>query len=195
MPTPSRTSLDRIVRAGRTILDEDGLDSLTMQRVAGAVGVRAPSLYKHVRDRAELVRLIAGDIERELGAAMDLAATTGDPRGDLRAIAHGFRAYALAHPGAYALLFARLPDAWRLDPDPGTRTFESLFRTVAALSGPQHVLEAARTVVAWASGFVGMELAGAFRLGGDVDAAFAYGVERIADAIGAAHRAAAGPPT
>ena len=195
MPTPPRTSLDRIVRAGRTILDEEGLDSLTMQRVAGAVGVRAPSLYRHVRDRAELVRLIAGDIEGELGAAMDAAATTGDPRGDLRAIAHAFRAYALAHPGAYALLFARLPDAWRLDPDPGSRTFESLFRTVAALSGPEHVLEAARTVVAWASGFVGMELAGAFRLGGDVDAAFAYGVERIADAIGTAHRPAAGPPT
>jgi AcrR family transcriptional regulator len=194
MPTPPRTSLDHIVRAGRTILDEEGLDSLTMQRVAVVVGVRAPSLYKRVRDRAELVRLIAGDIELELGAMLDAAAATGDPRGNLRAIAHAFRTYALAHPGAYALLFARLPDAWRLDPDPGPRTFDSLFRTVAELSGPEHVLEAARTVVAWASGFVGMELAGAFRLGGDVDAAFAYGVERIADAIGAGARQAVGPP-
>ena len=35
---------------------------------------------------------------------------------------------------------------------------------------PEHGLEAARTVVAWANGFVGMELAGAFRMGGDVDA-------------------------
>ena len=52
-----------------------------------------------------------------------------------------------------------------------------------ALAGPDHVLEAARTVVAWASGFVGMELAGAFRLGGDVDAAFDYGARRIAAAI------------
>jgi AcrR family transcriptional regulator len=193
MPTPSRTPLDHIVRAGRTILDEEGLDALTMQRVAGAVGVRAPSLYKHVRDRAELVRMIAGDVERELGASLDSAATTGDPRSNLRAIAHAFRMYALTHPGAYALLFARLPDAWRLDPDPDSRIFDCCSapsRRCPARAPPR----AARTVVAWASGFVGMELAGAFRLGGDVDAAFAYGVERIADAIGTAARQAAGPP-
>ena len=58
------------------------------------------------------------------------------------------------------------------------------------MAGPEDGLEAARTVVAWANGFVGMELAGAFRMGGDVDAAFTYGAERIARAISApdAHR-------
>jgi AcrR family transcriptional regulator len=157
-----------------------------MARVAGLVGVRAPSLYKHVRDRATLARMIARDVERELGAELAAAAVTGDPRGDLRAIATSFRAWAHAHPGGYALLFTRLPEGWRLDPDPDAGTFDPLFRTVAALSGPADVLVAARTVVAWASGFVGMELAGAFRLGGDVDAAFRYGVDRVADAIGRA---------
>ena len=42
---------------------------------------------------------------------------------------------------------------------------------------------AARTVTAWAHGFVTMELAGAFRLGGDVDRAFAYGVDHLAGAL------------
>ena len=49
--------------------------------------------------------------------------------------------------------------------------------------GPDHALEAARTVTAWAHGFISMELAGAFRLGGDVEAAFTFGVTRLADAL------------
>ena len=185
MPTPARTSVDEIVNAGRAILDADGLDAVTMQRVAAAVGVRAPSLYKRVRDRDTLVRLVADDVLEELGARVGAVASGDDPMADLRAIAHAFRAWSREHPGGYALLFTRLPDAWRLepDPDPGRGLFAPLFRSVAALAGPDHTLEAARMVVAWASGFVGMELAGAFRLGGDVDAAFEYGVERIVRAV------------
>lgn len=187
MPARSRTSLDAIVRSGRLVLDDEGIDALTMQRVASAVGVRAPSLYKHVRDRDALIRLIAADVVRDLGALLRAAATTGDPRADLIAIAHEFRAWARAHPGGYALLFSRVPDAW-IAPEPDADAIEPLLRTAAALAGPDHALEAARTVVAWASGFIGMELAGAFRMGGDVDAAFAWGVEHLAAAIAAPGR-------
>ena len=59
MPTPAHTSLDAIVRSGRAIIETEGLAGLTMQRVADAVGVRPPSLYKRVRNRGALVRLIA----------------------------------------------------------------------------------------------------------------------------------------
>jgi len=185
MPTPARTSVDAIVRAGREILDADGLDALTMQRVAGAVGVRAPSLYKRVRDRDALVRLVAADVLAELGARIDAAAGGEDPASNLRAIAEAFRAWARAHRGSYELLFSRLPDAWQPDAgtDPMAGTFAGLFDTVRALAGPDEVLDASRLVVAWASGFVGMELAGAFRLGGDVDGAFTYGVDRLVLAI------------
>ena len=183
MPTPARTSLDGIVTAGRGILDAEGLDGLTMQRVARAVGVRAPSLYKRVRDRATLVRLIANDVADELTTTLEAAAASGDPRADLRAIAVAFRVWALGRPEAYHLLFDRLPEAERIDPEVNARSAAALLRTAAALAGEDHALEAARTVVAWANGFVNMELAGAFRLGGDVDAAFDYGVERLIRAI------------
>jgi hypothetical protein len=43
---------------------------------------------------------------------------------------------------------------------------------------------AARTVVALATGFLSLELAGAFRLGGDVDEAWEYGVTGLARALG-----------
>ena len=183
LPTPARTSVAEIVTAGRAILEAEGLDGLTMQRVAVAVGVRAPSLYKRVRGRADLIRLIAGDIASELSDILDAAAKSGGPRTALRALAEAFRAFALAHPESYGLLFVRLPEEARLDPELNARASEALLRTAAELAGRDQALEAARTVVAWATGFINMELAGAFRLGGDVDRAFAYGIDRLTTAI------------
>ena len=185
MPTPARTSLDAIVTAGRTIVDAESLEALTMERVAAAVGVRAPSLYKRVRDRAGLVHLIANAVATELGGLVSAAATSGDPRTDLRSMIDALRAFAHQRPGSYGLLFERLPDAWRADRELVERAVEPLFRAVAALAGERQELEAARTIVAWTRGFIDMELADAFKLGGDVEAAYDYGVARLIDAIAA----------
>lgn len=183
MPTPARTSVDEIVTAGRKILESDGLDGLTMQRVADVVGVRAPSLYKRVRDRADLVRLIVEDVGRELTETLDAATGTGDPRRDLGALADAIRAFAHAQPEAYGLLFARLPEASQPDPGRIASASRSVLRTAAALAGPDRELDAARTVVAWAHGFISMELAGAFHLGGDIDRAYAFGIDRLGAAL------------
>jgi AcrR family transcriptional regulator len=185
VPTPPRTSTDGIVAGGRAVLETEGLAGLTMTRVAAAVGVRAPSLYKRVRDRGALVRLIANDVAADLTATLEAAAPGDDPAADLRAIAAAFRAWALAHPEAFHLLFDRLPEGERVDPEVNARSAAALLRTAAELAGEAHALEAARTVVAWANGFLNMELAGAFRLGGDVDTAFDYGVDRLTTAIAA----------
>ena len=182
MPTPSRTSVDEIVGAARRILESDGLDGLTMQRVAQDVGVRAPSLYKHVRSRNDLVRLVTEDVARELAETIT-GASSADPAGDLPALASAFRRFAHAHPRAYSLVFGPLPDAWRPDLGSLAPANEAILRTAASLVGSDHALEAARMVVAWAHGFISMELAGAFRLGGDVEKAFAFGMDRLAVAL------------
>lgn len=183
MPTPARTSTDQIVAAARTILEAHGLDALSMQAVAHAVGVRGPSLYKRVRDRSQLVRLITNDALRELGARLDGVVHRDTPRDDLRAMACEYRAFAHAYPRTYGLLFSAVPEDWQGDLELTRRSSALLLRSVAEMAGERDVLPAARTVVAWIHGFVSMELAGAFRLGGDVDAAFQYGLERIAAAI------------
>ena len=64
VPTPARTSPEGIVIAARGILESEGLDGLTMQRVADTVGVRPPSLYKRVRSRGDLLRLVVEDVGR-----------------------------------------------------------------------------------------------------------------------------------
>ena len=54
-PTPARTNREEIVAAARSLLEEEGLHAVTMANVANRVGVRPPSLYKHVRDRSALI--------------------------------------------------------------------------------------------------------------------------------------------
>jgi len=173
MPTPARTSITDIVAAGRDILEADGPPGLTMQAVATKVGVRPPSLYKHVKNRESLVGLVAGDALRDLRERLDGADS------DLAGLAHAFRAFAKESPQGYQLVFALGPDASRPDPAALAQTSQPILRVAADLVGEGDALEAARTITAWASGFVAMELAGAFRLGGDVNRAFDYGVKAL----------------
>jgi AcrR family transcriptional regulator len=135
-----------------------------MQRVAATVGVRAPSLHKRVRSRDDLVRLI-GRTSHTIYRGADAVIGSDDPQRDLRALADTMRTFAHAQPTTYALLFARLPESAQPDPDRLALAGRAVPRTAAALCGPDRTLEAARTVVAWAHGFISMEFAGAFRMG------------------------------
>ena len=183
MPTPARTSLDEIVAVGRRLIEPAGLNGLTMQAVATEVGIRAPSLYKHVANRDQLVKLIVDDAIDELAASLERVVDGQDPGADLAALARAFRSFARKYPGAYGLIFASMPDKARPDPDRLARASEAVMRTTASLAGPGHALEAARTLTAWAHGFVSMEAAGAFRLGGEIDRAFEFGVQRLGAAL------------
>jgi AcrR family transcriptional regulator len=185
MPTPARTSHEEIVAAGRAILETDGLDALTMQRVADAVGVRAPSLYKRVHGRDDLVRLVIEDVGRELAAIVGGAADSGDPVRDLASLARAVRAFAHAHPRSYGYVIGPVPEAWRTGLAVLAPINDAVLRIAGDLAGQDLALEGARTIVPWVHGFVSMELAGAFRLGGDVDEAFDYGIERLSIALSA----------
>ena len=184
MPTPDRTSLDEIVDAARDLLEADGADGLSMRSVADRVGVRAPSLYKRVRSRDDLLRLVAEATVDELGERLDAAAegAGGDAVSRLTDLARALRAFAHERPAAYRLIFSP-PSGVVLAPETLARATAPLFALTAELAGPDDSLEAARTVTAWATGFIAMELAGSFQLGGDVERAFEFGVSRIGAAL------------
>ena len=181
MPAHSQTSTAAIVAAGRRLLEERGTEALTMRDVADAVGVRAPSLYKRVRGRADLFRLILEDVADELTVALDAAATSGDPATDIRAMTATYRRFARSNPVAYALMLT--PSAVPGATARSVRSSATFLRVVAELVGQAQALEAARLIVAWAHGFISMELAGAFRLGGDVDQAWDFGLDSILAAV------------
>lgn len=168
MPAPERTSVTEIVDAGREILETAGPAGLTMQAVATRVGVRAPSLYKRIRDRDALLAAVATASIEALTARLDSA---GD---DLTALARAYRAFAHAHPEGFRIMFTVAAPQDALE-----RSAAPLIRAASALVGEDDALDAARLFTAWATGFLQMELSGAFRLGGDVDRAFDYGLQRL----------------
>jgi AcrR family transcriptional regulator len=184
-PAPARTSVAAIVDATRRILEADGLGDVTMRSVAEAVGIKGPSLYKRFPDRAALLRAVAESVVRDLAETMARAVETDDARTDLRAAAIAYRAFVLRNPNGYRLLFAGLPSDASPDAASLAALGEPVVRAMTRLTGASEALEGARTFVAWAHGFVSMELAGAFRLGGDLEAAYDFGIASIVVGVSA----------
>ena len=182
-PARARTSRDEILAAGRDLLEEGGLDGVTMQAVADRVGVRAPSLYKRVPNRGALIAAIGEAAQQDLGRQLEPALRDPDPANALREIASAFRTFAHGHPRSYELLFMNLPADARPPADRTAEAAAPLLEITTRLVGPERALEAARLVTAFAHGFVSMELSGAFRLGGDVDQAYRYGIDVLVDAL------------
>ncbi|GAA3213990.1 TetR/AcrR family transcriptional regulator [Microbacterium terregens] len=178
MPTPDKTSLDAIVLAARDLLEEDGLPGLTMQAIAHRVGVRAPSLYKRVQSRDELIQLVAEasltDLAHRLNSAPDLVQLAGR-----------FRAFGHEHPAAFQLIMSPGAGTPVARPEFGAEASTAILHLAGTVAGEDNALEAARTLTAWAAGFVSMELNGGFNLGGNVEHAWEFGVVRIVAAIGA----------
>ena len=176
-PAAARTSNEAIIVAARALLEAGGPDAVTMQAVADTVGVRAPSLYKRFADRSALLTALADDVAADLARAVAPPTHIRDPQHALRRMAARYRAFAHRSPRSYQLLFG----ATGAQPTPATNALAAagVMRVAEALVGPADALEAARLLVAFAHGFVSMELAGAFRLGGNVNAGFDYSLETL----------------
>jgi AcrR family transcriptional regulator len=182
-PARARTSSAEIVAAGRELLEAGGLDAVTMQAVAHRVGVRAPSLYKRFPSRGALIAAIATTALNDLRDLLAPLAVNADARDGARRIATAFRRFAHQNPRAYEVLFMNLPADHRPQPELFAEAAAPLIQVVERLVGSERALDAARLVTAYAHGFVSMELTGAFRLGGDVNAAFGYGLDALVDSL------------
>lgn len=183
MPAPEKTTREAIVAAGRELVEQLGVEGLTMQAVADEVGVRAPSLYKRVRDRRELLSLIVADSLEDVTARLEATRGEVDPRRRLIAQAAVLRRFAHERPVGYGLMFGT-QGAPQPEPSALGASVSPLLDAVSELVGAEHALDGARLLTAWATGFIAMELADRLRLGGDVDAAWDWGLQRIVDALG-----------
>ena len=181
-PAPAKTSQDDIVAAARGLIEQSGAAALSMQAVAEAVGIRGPSLYKRFADRDRLLDSVARGALAELTAKL-VAARDRAPAGEeIIAMAHAYRKFAKRSPPLYALVFDPRAEGEDLHAARAAAV-KPLFELLRTWVKDDDVLPAARLLTAFLHGFVSMETAGAFRLGGDVQHAFDFSLAQLTVAL------------
>lgn len=177
MPTPPRTDNDAIIKAAHALIETEG-PAFSVAALASAVGIKAPSLYKRFTDKAAILAAVEARVITELGETI-AAALDEDTEEPVITAARAYRTFALENPGGYGLLFsAEASD----EPEVHARRIEALAPILWLLrpaTAKLDALPAARFATAFLHGFVTMEIAGAFRMGGDVEVAFEDSLRRL----------------
>jgi AcrR family transcriptional regulator len=183
---------ERVLDVAADIADAEGLEAVTLARVAGVLGVRSPSLYNHVDGRPDLLRALAVRAVRELAAALREAAVGRAGADALIAAARAQRAYARAHPGRYAATVAAPAADDAEHRALVAEAVDVLLAVVRAwgLEGDE-AIHAVRVVRSAVHGFVAIETAGGFGMPVDIDVSFERLVATLAEGLAQARQAQA----
>jgi AcrR family transcriptional regulator len=119
---PPRHTAAEITTTACGLADGEGLDAVTMRRVAAELGVGAASLYTYVATRDALLDLMVDAVVGEYRPPP----ATGEPVADVVAVGMATRDVLLRHPWAMALLETR--------PSTGPHGLDVLEHVLAALA-------------------------------------------------------------
>jgi AcrR family transcriptional regulator len=179
MPYPAQIDAEKIVAKARQMIETEGADNLSLHQLAAALGVKAPSLYRHFASKTDLLRAVNLGTAQSFGAAvLEAVENAGDdPRSRVLALARATRTFAQNNPKTYALAYTNASPELRPDESELVAVAIPLQRVMAEISGEGHSLAALRGAWALVHGFVMMEMNGQFQRGGDLSLAFTQAVE------------------
>jgi AcrR family transcriptional regulator len=156
-----------VAEEARRLLEEEGAEALTMRRLAERLGIRAPTLYKHLPDKAAVEAAIIATGLEEAAQVFEAAVDGADD--PLSALAAAYRGFALAHPHLYRLMSNGPLPRHRLPPGVEARAAAPVLQ----VAGTQ---ARARALWAFAHGMVILELDHRFPPDADLDAAWQAGL-------------------
>lgn len=172
----------RLIETASALVDREGPERVSLRDVARAAETSTTAVYSLFGGKADLLAAVIEDAFASFGRQQ----AETEPQG-LRALGVAYRAWALAHPDRYRLMFGgTIEDVdEKIDPSCTRSALVPLVRTLAG-SGEVDADAALRDAVAvWAQvhGAVSLELAGVAPPSVDADAVY----EAVLDAILAAH--------
>lgn len=174
MPYPAQTDRETIIETARTLIEQERVEQLSLARLAAELGIKAPSLYRHIPNKATLLQAVNLLTYRQLFLAYETAllASGDDPRDRMLAIFRAHRAFAHANPETYVLAFTATVPEQR----PDERALEEMALPIqelmSGISGPERSLAALRGALALVHGFVMLELKDQLKREGDLTEAF-----------------------
>jgi AcrR family transcriptional regulator len=157
-------TLREIREIGARQVDEGGLAALSLNAIAKEMGMSGPALYRYYASRDDLMAALMVD------GFIELARVVGGAERNLGAVAEAYRAWALAHPRRYGLLFGERPEGFR-DPAEVIAASQGAMNVVVEILASHQVPPApdalAPALAGWAARGEGMEGAptGVLRLG------------------------------
>lgn len=166
-------SRDRVTEEAAVMADEVGLSRLTLAALAERLGVRQPSLYKHIDSMAGLHRDIAVSAKVALTEVLTRASVGRSGADAIRAMSHAYRDWALAHPARYEASNTMPAADDEEDAAVSLRGIQVIADVLTAynLEG-EDAVDAIRAFRSTLHGFVSYETAGAFQLSADLDRSF-----------------------
>lgn len=178
MPRAGLSTAD-VVAAGAQLADDIGFANLAMAPLAERLGVRTPSLYKHIDSLADLQHAVATLAMRELAEALRDAMQGRAGRDALAAFAATFRAYVIAHPGRYT---ASVGAEFTGTDDPlylaSAKVLESMAAVLRGYDIPEPQMDhALRTLRCVFHGFATIQAANGFQWTGDPETSFDWMID------------------
>ena len=178
-----RLDKPRVVQAAADLVNQEGVDALSLSRLAERLGIQTPSLYNHVDGLPGLRRALALLNAHNLSECFANAAIGKAGNDALLAIAQAHRAYIKASPGLYLASLRASGTQTPVDMELQQAEARSLQVGLAVMTslGLQsedavHALRALRSVV---HGFATLEIAGGFGLPLDCDESFRRLIEAL----------------
>ena len=115
---------DGILRLGRAQLATRNAADLSVREIARGLGVASSAVYRHVKNRDELVTLLVIDAYEELADAAVPRTHSAETDGSasLRSLAHRIRSWAVANPSRWALIYGTPVPGYAAPPDETTRS-------------------------------------------------------------------------
>jgi AcrR family transcriptional regulator len=170
-----------VTEAAADLVDEIGFDQLSMGLLAERLGVKTPSLYKHVASQADLAHRIAVLAMTELADAIRDAIQGRAGSDALAAGAQAMRICVREHPGRYAAgnaARATGPDDPLIPADKRVLdSWAAMLRGYRLDAGQEiHAMRMLRSIL---HGFATLEAAGGFQIDTDVDESFTWMINFI----------------
>jgi AcrR family transcriptional regulator len=162
---PPALTREQVLITALEIIDEGGVEALTMRRLGQALDRNPMGIYRHAADKEALLDLVVEHVIAELGVPHEpIASEDGESDAGwetaLRRTAHAFRRIALAHPHVVPLLVNRsITGPLALRPLGTLRPLEELLEVfIGAGFDPHGALHAARLFTGFLYGHVQDEL-------------------------------------
>jgi AcrR family transcriptional regulator len=174
---PRSDRVDQIVAAARQLVETEGAEALTMRRLGDELGIKAPSLYKHLRGRDAVVAQLVDETLFESGHRMHSAVSAPADGGPVPALLAAYRDFGREHPNLYRLVTTGNLPRSALTPGLEDWAGEPFYRATAE---PYR----AQALWAFAHGTLILEIDGRFLPGSDLDQTWQAGARAFAPGEG-----------